>query len=120
MYSETPDQRLLCEAFDVPGFARSLQTMKEDNLCPRSAFGLMLHNQDSGARTGIVDFPSRWESALIDLAGPEIPRNRQQMRVPQKRYEFAIHESIVTRATYWHSVEEGFETIMMMSARRMD
>jgi hypothetical protein len=80
--------------------------MKKDILCLRPAFRLMLHNQNSGAWTDIVDFPSRWESTLVDLTGPEIPRNCQQMRVPQQRYEFAIHELIVTRATYWHPGEE--------------
>lgn len=98
MHSETADQRLLCEAFDVSGFARPFQTVKEDNLASSRAFRLMLDNQNSGSRTGIVDFPGRWEPALVDLAGPKIPRNRQQMRVPQQRYEFTVHASIVTRS----------------------
>jgi len=89
----------LCEAFDVPGFTRSFEAMKKKNLSLGLALRLMLDNQDFGSRAGIVDFASRWEPALVDLAGPKVPSDCQQMRIAQQRSEFTIHGSIVTRRT---------------------
>lgn len=72
-------QRTLREAPDIARISRTLQPMNEYELAPRRPQRLVLEYDNARSRIDFVHTPRGREAYFIDLPGPKIPCDCQQV-----------------------------------------
>ena len=81
MDHESPPKRVLRKAGDVTGAGASLKPVDKDDLAANRELGLVFQGDNRRAIVDLVLLPSRRKAPLVDLARPEVARDRQQMGI---------------------------------------
>ena len=81
MDHESTLKRVLRKAGNVTGAGASLKPVDKDDFAAHRELRLVFKGEDRGAIVDRVLLPSRRKAPLVDLARPEVARDRQQMGI---------------------------------------
>ncbi len=87
VYSEAMEKRLLSETLNVACIGTTFQAMQKGYLASARRFRLMFECKNRRLIVDPIMPADRVEMPLIDLPGPEIPRDCEEMRVSEDRLE---------------------------------